>query len=803
MAANRFILARNRADTLLASIRWTPPLLAAAGGYGVALALWMGQAADLDGFVFRNELALDARGSLAALLLGGAAAGLIIWLALGLLLKRREARGDVWARAAVPLSFGMIAPLLPLLTLPDIQTNAPFFAIGLVAIAALLMALTLRALLSEPAAPPTDAPEPGAPVDPTQRRRERIGFTLAITLAVAYAVAMSGLSLARHAAYLTNAFDLGIHDQAIYNIFASGYMRTTLYGPYAINYIGDHFAPIQFLLAPIYLLGADARALLVLQSLFLAAAAVPLYALARLKTRSVGIALALVLAYLLHPALHGVNLADFHQIALVVVFLLAAFYFLEAKRDLPFLIALLLALMVKEEVALTTAAVGAYVFFGKRRPLMGAAIALVSLIYFGVVIGWVMPALGGTPQIDTRFGGYIAPGAQGATGVAWTLFTNPLFTLAHVFGDPAKRLFLLQVFLPVIFLPLLAPGEAWLVALPALAVLTLTSAHTQYSIASHYSAHLLPSILFLAALGAARIRRRAEGRTVAATAAVVAAILIAATGATLLWGRLIPGARSPWPQPSAHDRVVDQFVAEIPRDASVSALGGIAPHLTARKTIYLFPDVADAEYLLLDTSLEANYWPYEGLEARDKSLASMTEVIRGGAFGLVKDEDGVFLFQRGRDTGENDAALARMLSTRYEAEALWSDFDGSVAEDAGASGGKARFARPEMRREDGKQGLIYGPYTDLQPGNYRATFVIKGSGAAPDARVLTIDVFTHVDGFPRAAREIYGRDLTSEYQTFTLEFNTSGQTLADVELRAMVDFVGEVAVDRVDLEYLR
>lgn len=266
---------------------------------------------------------------------------------------------------------------------------------------------------------------------------------------------------------------------------------------------------------------------------------------------------------------------------------------------------------------------------------------------------------------------------------------------------------------------------------------------------------------------------------------------------------MIPNARFPWPQQSAHDRIVDQFVAAIPRDASVSALSGIAPHLTARKTIYLFPDVADAEYLLLDTSLEANYWPYEGLEARDKSLASMTEVIRGGEFGLLRTEDGVFLFQRGRDTAENEAALARMLSTRYEAEALWSDFDGSVIEDAGASGGKARFSRPEMRREDGKQGLIYGPYTDLQPGNYRATFVIKGSGAAPDARVLTIDVFTHMDGYPRAMREIYGRDLTGEYQTFALEFNTSGQPLADVELRAMVDFAGEVAVDRVDLEYFR
>ena len=462
---------------------------------------------------------------------------------------------------AAPLSF------LPVLAIPNLEDTAPFFALACLAGAAATVALGVK-LVSQPLPAltrPVEAEGSGASAgrsaQPASSRSpiSRSGFVLAWGLALAYAFFMSLLTVARHNSVLTNAFDLGIHDQAIYNILHSGYMRSTLYGTYAINYIGDHFSPILYLLAPVYALRQDARTLLILQSLFLAAGAIPLYLLARYKTRSVSLSLALASVYLLHPALHGVNLDDFHQIALVVVFLLAALYFLEtgpqegpwARRDVPFLVALALALIVKEEVALTVAAVGAYAFFGKQRYRLGAAVTLAGLAYFAIVVGWVMPHLGGTPQIDTRFGDYMAPGTDGASGIAWTLFTNPWFTVVHVFGNQAKLLFILQIFLPVLFLPLFAPAAAWLVALPALAVLLLTSAHTQYDIAYHYSAHLLPSVFFLAALATTRVVRKGP----ACTWAVAAALLVSGLGMSYLYGPILPKDGLQIPRPNSHDRV--------------------------------------------------------------------------------------------------------------------------------------------------------------------------------------------------------------------------------------------------------
>ncbi|MCX7669876.1 MAG: DUF2079 domain-containing protein, partial [Anaerolineae bacterium] len=437
--------------------------------------------------------------------------------------------------------------------------------------------------------------------------------------------------------------------------------------------------------------------------------------------------LTLALGYLLYPALHGVNLRDFHQIALICAPLLAAFYFLERGRNIPFLIALGLALLVKEEAALTVAAVGAYLVLGKQRYRLGAAVTLAGLAYFAFAVGWAMPHLGGKPQIDTRFGGYIAAGWNGAVGVAWTLLTNPFFTVIWILGHPQKLIFLLQIFLPLLFLPALAPAAAWLPALPALAILLLTSAHTQYDITYHYPAHLIPSLFYLAILGTARVLDPPESRVrePGSKIALAAGLLVATLAMNYLYGPLISKNGVPLAMPDHHDAVVASFVAQIPRQASVSAMSDIVTHLTARHTAYLFPDVADAEYLLLDTDPRANFWPHEGLKARDRAIRDMIPHVRSGEFGLIRMEDGVLLLRRGADPTRNDEALRGLFTARYEAEDLAGDLQNTIVRDPQASGGAARIATAASPHAEGRTALVYGPYTDLWPGRYRVEYALQ------------------------------------------------------------------------------
>jgi uncharacterized membrane protein len=741
-------------------------------------------------FLLKNDLPLDARHGLALLLLGGIAAGLALWLALGWALALSHRQRDLPSGLRLGARLVFVAtplPFLPILAIPGLMREQRLLALGAFAGLAAVAFVAVRGTRASPVRETSKVPALGSPRAPA-------GLIVTLILTAGYAIFMSVLTVARHNSFMTHAFDLGIHDQSIYNILHSGYMRTTLYGPYAINYIGDHFSPILFLLAPAYAVYQDARTLLVIQSFFLAAGAVPLYLLTWKKTRSALLGVVLAASYLLYPALHGANLGDFHQIALLCAPLLAALYFLETERDIPFLLALGLALIVKEEVSLTVAAIGAYVFLGKRRYRLGAALVAVGLAYFAVVTGWLMPKLGGTPQIDTRFGGYIAAGTRGTAGVAWTLFTNPIFTLVWILGNPAKLLFLAQLFLPVLALPILAPAAAWLPALPALAVLLLTSAHTQYDITYHYSAHLIPSVFFLAALGLARVRRMAA-------VVLAAGLLIAGLAMSYQYGQIITRQGVKIPAPSKHDAVVESFIAQIPREASVSAMSSIAPHLTARKTIYLFPEVVDAEYLLLDTDLKTDFWPHEGIKARDRSIRDMIPYVRGGQFGLVRAEDSVFLFRRGLDTSHNDEALRALLTTRYEAEEMSSDLDAPPIVDAQASGGRARMATPAALRADGKTALAFGPYTDLPPGKYRVEFRLKTDQAGQDDQLATVDVFTYKDGgAPRSARDLTGADFTApdQYHVFALEFE-SDQPLEDLEFRVQYGGKGTLWLDYVQV----
>jgi hypothetical protein len=282
---------------------------------------------------------------------------------------------------------------------------------------------------------------------------------------------------------------------------------------------------------------------------------------------------------------------------------------------------------------------------------------------------------------------------------------------------------------------------------------------------------------------------------------LTAGLLVAALAMNYLYGPLINKNGIRLAMPDRHDAVVASFVAQIPREASVSAMSDIVTHLTARRTAYLFPDVADAEYLLLDGDPRANFWPHEGLKARDRALRDMIPHIRSGEFGLIRMEDGVLLLKRGADPSHNDEALRGLLAARYEAEDLAGDLQDTVVADPQASGGRARIATTASPHPEGRTALVYGPYTDLLPGRYRVEYALKTDCAGLNERVAAVDVFTHRDGgLPRATREILGREFAAadRYQLFALEFETD-RPLEDVEFRVQYAGLGMLGLDRVQI----
>jgi uncharacterized membrane protein len=780
---------------------WPDAARAAIGGYAAAMFIWeVTHRAILPDFVLKNALPLDARLKLALLLLGGMAAALFLWLIAGWALARfrRQAAGPALRRVARLIFIAAPLPFVPLLAIPNADKNVSFLIFGVVVALATLVWIAGRGILA-PAA--NEPPAAHAPVEhhpsPAQRHQTfaRAGLVLTLLLTAGYILFMSVLTVARHNSFMTHAFDLGIQDQVVYNILHTGRMVTTLLGS-GEERVYDHFSPIFYLVAPLYALFQDARILLVLQSVFLGIGAIPLFLLTRAKTSSATLACTLAVGYLLYPALHGVNLGDFHQIAFVSGLLLFALYFLEAGRHRLFLATLALALLAKEEIALSVAAIGIYILLAKRQPRLGLALTLFGLGYFAGVVGWLMPRLGSVESAEWRYATFILPGKGLLQSFAFNFITNPLYPLLFVASHPDKLAYLGQLFLPVLFLPLLAPAAAWITALPALLLPLLTVPEADYGIRFHYSAHITPFVFFLAALALQRI-----GSARLKPAALAVSLLVASIAMSYEYGQLISPTDRALPRANPRDATITSFFSEIPRQASVSALSDLVPHLSARRKIYLFPVVVDADYLLLDTAPQANYWPYTGLKARVKSIRDMLPHIQSGQFGLVRQEDGILLLRRGLTPPRTDEALRALFSARYEAETLGSDLDATVVSDPAATGGQARLATPASARADGKTALAFGPYTDLPPGKYRVEYALKTDRASQSEQVATIDVFTHKDGgVPRAAREILGSEFTSvnTYQLFELEFE-SDKPLADLEFRVSYAGQGALGFDYVQV----
>lgn len=75
--------------------------------------------------------------------------------------------------------------------------------------------------------------------------------------------------------------------------------------------------------------------------------------------------------------------------------------------------------------------------------------------------------------------------------------------------------------------------------------------------------------------------------------------------------------------------------------SSVSASNTIVSHISFRKEIYLFPEIQDANYIIVDTQSQ-NIWPFMKKEEQELAISK----ISSRDYALVYQENGVYLWKR-------------------------------------------------------------------------------------------------------------------------------------------------------------
>ena len=155
---------------------------------------------------------------------------------------------------------------------------------------------------------------------------------------------------------------------------------------------------------------------------------------------------------------------------------------------LPFACFAALAALTREEIPLVIAGLGIWYAIGRRRWLVGAAIAALGIATTAVAIQVVIPHFNHGAG-SSFYGRYNAVGGS-AAGIVRKAFTNPGRLLSVAFDHRGAH-YLLDLLLPIAGLALLAP--LLLVALvPELALNLLSSVDAQTSIHFHYVAAEIP-----------------------------------------------------------------------------------------------------------------------------------------------------------------------------------------------------------------------------------------------------------------------------------------------------------------------
>jgi len=186
-------------------------------------------------------------------------------------------------------------------------------------------------------------------------------------LIAAYFLYFGALTVQKHDAFQTTAFDLGNVDQAVWNTRHGRLLAlTNIEG--LTNRLGTHVEPILVPISLLYFVWSDPRALLLLQTAVIALGAWPVYLIARRVSdhrrdtqaylAQEALPLTFVLVYLLFPALQSANVFDFHAVALAPTFFLFAFYYLLAERWGRFALFALLTMSCKEDAPLLVGMLG-------------------------------------------------------------------------------------------------------------------------------------------------------------------------------------------------------------------------------------------------------------------------------------------------------------------------------------------------------------------------------------------------------------------------------------------------------------
>jgi len=499
------------------------------------------------------------------------------------------------------------------------------------------------------------------------------------------------------------SFDQGIFNQVFWNNLHGRFFQSSLSSSLSTNVVhagevatvyyhrlGQHFTPALLLWLPIYALFPSPATLAVLQVIFITAAGLVLYVLARLYLQP-PLAVMMTLSFYAANAVLGPTFSNFHDISQIPLFVFGLLLAMEKRWWWLFWVLAVLILAVREDAGINLFGVGVYMILSKRFPRAGLAACTLSFGYMLLLTNAIMPLF--SEDISRRFMlerfGQFADGDEASTlEIIWGMISNPWRLIVELVTPVDRTIkYLLGQWLPLAFVPAIAPAS-WMIAGFPLLKLFLGQGETVLAINVRYALTVVPGLFYGAILWWSQHPKRFKLSFRRFWIACISlSLLFSFTSSSSSLNRafyfLLPDSFNPLvyvslPQQWRHVSQFRPMLAQIPPDASVSATTYLVPHLSSRREIIRLPALElrnDARQVIKVDYAIADLWQLQQYQPAFKEERNLLrefvqlfdQLTKTQEYGIIGFRDGVILLKRAATPDpQATAAWLAFRSTAWE-----------------------------------------------------------------------------------------------------------------------------------------
>lgn len=460
---------------------------------------------------------------------------------------------------------------------------------------------------------------------------------------IVYTVVFSTISFLRYDAFSYTDFDFAIFVHEAWKAW-HGSANISILNDLPIW--GNALELVSFMTAPLFFLfNFDPKGLLFLQALAHGASAVPVFLIAHRKLPAV-MAMCLALSFLFFPAVWYANLYEYYPIVFTTFTLLMAFYFFELNRFGWFMFFIVISMLNRVDVGLVTVMFGLYALTERRPWKWVLWPSLLSIVWVVLGLFVIIPAFNPATFHDAHYSQF----GKGFGEIIRNMLLHPEL-VAKVLFTPDKVRYFFEMFLPVVFFPLLGLKQFLICSLSIFQHMASSRAH-EHSILYHYTATVTPFIYISAVYGMARFNATKWKFVFLCFAPLFFSIL-----ANLQYGPL--SKKQDYIAQltvNSEDRYKKELLKEITADAVVTGSFEFSPMLAGRDRFYSFHFIYSGLFLDKKPYKTPDDSRYALINFNDLRLVSFQsslsdintqEFLKNNQMGIVDHINGTVLYKRG------------------------------------------------------------------------------------------------------------------------------------------------------------